>query len=151
MTRREKPVEFMGEINITPFADVVLVLLIIFMITTPMIIKSGIQVKAPKAQTSQPEQGKFCTISIDAQENVFWDEKKVPLGDLRRLVEPRVQLNPGVVVKINGDKSIKYNIVMKILDATRAAGAAQYVLVAERMKPGMIRGMRNGKEETERP
>lgn len=151
MTRREKPGEFMAEINITPFTDVVLVLLIIFMIITPMVIKSGIQVKTPKAQTSRPEEGKFCTISIDAQENVFWDEKKVSIGELRRLVEPRVKINPAVVVKINGDKSLKYNIVMKVLDSTRAAGAAQYILVTERMKPGMIWGIMDGKEKTGQP
>ncbi len=151
MKRREKPAEFIADINITPFTDVVLVLLIIFMIITPMVIKSGIQVKLPKAETSRSEQGKFCTISIDAQENIFLDEKKASIGELRRLMEPRVKINPEVVVKINGDKSIKYNIVMAILDSTRAAGASQYILVAERMKPDMIGREMDGKEKTGRP
>ena len=46
---------------------------------------------------------------------------------------------------------VKYNIVMKVLDSTRAAGAAQYILVAERMKPGMIGEEMDGKEKTGQP
>jgi biopolymer transport protein TolR len=133
MARREKRGdEVMAEINITPFTDVVLVLLIIFMIATPFIIKSGIKVNVPAAQNSRHEEEQFLTISIDAHENVFLDDKKVSVDDLRRLVESRVQKQPGVVVRVNGDKSIKYDMVVKVLDATRGAGAARYLLVAEK-------------------
>ena len=149
MKRRKKADDIMAEINITPFTDVVLVMLIIFMIITPVIIKKGINVNVPKANTSRPEQNKFCTISIDAQGSVFFDEKKVSVGELRGLVEPRVKINPEVVVKINGDKSIKYDVVMKIMDAARAAGAARYMLVAKRTKPVINKGITDGKEKTE--
>lgn len=150
MQRREKKEGMMAEINITPFTDVVLVLLIIFMIITPMVVKNGIQVQVPKAGTGRPEQGKFCTISIDARENIFIDEQKVALEKLRQLVEPRVGINPEVVVKINGDKRIKYAVVMQVLDATRAAGAARYMLVTERTEPGIIGGT-DGETETGQP
>ena len=137
MARRKKHGdEVMAEINITPFTDVVLVLLIIFMIATPLIVRSGVKVNLPKAQTSKSEEDKFLTISIDAHENVFLDDKKISVDDLRRLVESRVQQQPGVVVRVNGDKSIKYDIVVKILEAARNAGAARYLLVAEKSKPG---------------
>jgi len=137
MTRRQKrDNELMAEINITPFTDVVLVLLIIFMIATPLIVKTGIKVNVPQAQTSKSEEENFFTISIDAHENVFLDDKKVSVDDLRRLVETRVQQQPGVVVRINGDKSITYSILAKVVDATRGAGAARYLLVAEKPKPG---------------
>lgn len=127
--------EVMAEINITPFTDVVLVLLIIFMIATPLIVKSAVKVNVPKVQTSQPAEEKFLTISIDAHENIFLDDKKVSVDDLRRLVEARVRQQPGIVVRVNGDKSIKYDIVVKVIDATRGAGAARYLLVAEKLKP----------------
>ena len=132
--RRDK--ELMAEINITPFTDVVLVLLIIFMIATPLIVKTGVKVNLPQAQTSKSEEENFFTISIDAHENIFLDDKKVSLNDLRRLVEARVQQQPGVVVRINGDKSITYSILAEVVDTTRGAGAARYLLIAEKPKPG---------------
>jgi biopolymer transport protein ExbD len=134
--RKKRDNELMAEINITPFTDVVLVLLIIFMIATPLIVKTGIKVNVPQAQTSKSEEENFFTISIDAHENVFLDDKKVSIDNLRRLVEARVQQQPGVVVRINGDKSITYSILANVLDATRGAGAARYLLVAEKPKPG---------------
>ena len=137
MTRRpRRDKELMAEINITPFTDVVLVLLIIFMIATPLIVKTGVKVNLPQAQTSKSEEENFFTISIDARENIFLDDKKVSLNDLRRLVEARVQQQPGVVVRINGDKRITYSILAEVVDATRGAGAARYLLVAEKPNPG---------------
>jgi biopolymer transport protein ExbD len=127
----------MAEINITPFTDVVLVLLIIFMIATPLIVKTGIKVNVPQAQTSKSEEENFFTISIDAHENIFLDDKKISLEDLRRSVELKVQQQPGVVVRINGDKRITYNILAQVLDVTRGAGAARYLLVAEKIKTGV--------------
>ena len=134
--RRQSSHDIIADINITPFTDVVLVLLIIFMIATPLIVRSGVKVNLPKAQTSKSEEDNFLTISIDAHENVFLDDKKISVDDLRRLVESRVQQQPGVIVRVNGDKNIKYDIVVKILEATRNAGAARYLLVAEKSKPG---------------
>lgn len=135
MRRRRSDSSVMAEINITPFTDVVLVLLIIFMVATPIIVGSGIKVHPPKAQTSKPEEGTFVTVSVDAGENVYLDSAKVSVDDLPRLVHARIEQQPGLVVKINGDKSIKYSMVVRVLDAARQAGAARYLLVAERMKP----------------
>jgi biopolymer transport protein ExbD len=126
----------MAEINITPFTDVVLVLLIIFMIAMPIIVGSGIKIRPPKAQTGKTEEAKFVTVSIDVRENVYLDSAKVTVEDLPRLVQARVERQPELVVKINGDKNIKYNKVIQVLDAARGAGAVRYMLVTERPKPG---------------
>ena len=150
MAKRERRGdEVMAEINITPFTDVVLVLLIIFMIATPLIVKSGVKVDVPKAETTKSEEAKFLTISIDAHENVYLDDRKVNVDDLRRLVESRIQRQPGVVVRVNGDKGIKYSVLVKVLDATRGAGAARYLLVAEKLKPVLNGGMVRGQAATE--
>ena len=126
----------MAEINITPFTDVVLVLLIIFMIATPIIVGSGIKVQLPRAETGKPEQERFITISIDALENVYLDGKKISVEDLGSLVNELIQRRPGLMVKVNGDRSVKYGTVIKVLDAARSAGALRYMLVAERLKTG---------------
>jgi biopolymer transport protein ExbD len=136
MTRRRPYNGMMAEINITPFTDVVLVLLIIFMIAMPIIVGSGIMIRPPKAQTGKTEEAKFVTVSIDVRENVYLDSAKVTVEDLPRLVQARVERQPELVVKINGDKNIKYNKVIQVLDAARGAGAARYMLVTERPKPG---------------
>jgi biopolymer transport protein TolR len=135
MRRKRSDSGVMAEINITPFTDVVLVLLIIFMVATPIIVGSGIKVRPPKAQTSKPEGGTFVTVSIDVKENVYLDSARVSVDDLPRLVQARIEQQPGLVVKVNGDKSVKYSMVVQVLDAVRRAGAVRYLLVAERMKP----------------
>jgi biopolymer transport protein TolR len=140
MRRRRFDDDTMAQINITPFTDVVLVLLIIFMIATPIIVGSGIKIHLPKAQTSKPEDGRFITVSIDAQKNVYLDGRKVSISDLSRLVRERVEQQPGLVVKVNGDKTIQYNIIVQVLDVARQAGVARYLLVAERPKPGIDGG-----------
>jgi biopolymer transport protein ExbD len=126
--------EMLSDINITPFTDVVLVLLIIFMVATPIIVKGTIKVDIPKAQTSRSEKDKSLTVTIDAQEKIFLDDKQVSLEDLRNLVKKRVLQQPGVVVMVNGDKSIKCETFTKVIEATRAAGVAQYLLAAEKIR-----------------
>src|SRR4030042_2387400 len=131
-TERRKSHEILSEINITPFTDVVLVLLIIFMIATPIIVRGSIKVDVPKAQTSKSEKDKAFIISIDAHENIFLDDKQISIEDLRRLVERRVQQQPGMVVMINGDKSITCEKFAQVLEVTRMAGAGRYLLATEK-------------------
>ncbi|MGV8073392.1 MAG: ExbD/TolR family protein [Syntrophobacteraceae bacterium] len=126
----------MAEINITPFTDVVLVLLIIFMIATPIIVGSGIKVQLPQAETGKTEQEGFITVSIDALDNVYLDNKKVPVEDLSSLVNEVIRRRPGLMVKVNGDRSVKYGTIVKVLDAARTAGAIRYMLVSERLNKG---------------
>ena len=64
---KRKRMKLMAEINITPFADVVLVLLVIFMVTTPLIIQSGIKVKLPKTTTADTEEGRNAMLTIDRE------------------------------------------------------------------------------------
>jgi biopolymer transport protein ExbD len=126
----------MAEINITPFTDVVLVLLIIFMIATPIIVGSGIKVQLPQAETGKTEQEAFITVSIDVDENVYLENKKVSVADLGPLVNEQIQRRPGLIVKVNGDRGVKYGAIVKVLDAARGAGAGRYMLVAERLQAG---------------
>ena len=124
----------MAEINITPFTDVVLVLLIIFMIATPLIIGSGIKVNVPKAFTSKPDEDKFLTVSIDAQENLYLNEKKISLNELAALITESTRKGSKIMVKINGDKNIKYKTIIDVLSTMRNSGVVRYLLVAEKIR-----------------
>jgi biopolymer transport protein ExbD len=130
----QHPDGVMAEINITPFTDVVLVLLIIFMIATPIIVGSGIRVQLPRAETGKAEQETFLTVSIDAQENLYLEDKKISVEDLTSLVTEQIQRRPGLMVKVNGDRTVKYGAIVKVLDAVRSAGVEKYLLAADRLR-----------------
>lgn len=126
----------MAEINITPFTDVVLVLLIIFMIATPIILGSGIKVKLPRAETGKIEQESFVTVTVDAAERIYFEKKPVSAEELETHVREEIGKRPGILLKLNGDRTIRYGAVVKVLEAARNAGADRYILVAERLKSG---------------
>ncbi len=111
----------MVEINITPFTDVVLVLLIIFMIATPFIYQSSMQVQLPKASKSQ-ETSRDIIININAQGNVFMEDAKVDLNTLKYKLRAVVREKPDVSVIINGDKNVRYDAVIQVMDVLTQSG-----------------------------
>ena len=124
----------LGEINITPFTDVVLVLLIIFMVTTPVIVGNTVKVNLPKAKTSKIEEQKYITVTIDEQEDVYMEGKKISLYELGRIAALKVKQQPGIMIKVKGDRDIRYKALVKVLDAVRSAGISRYMLAAEKIK-----------------
>jgi biopolymer transport protein ExbD len=111
----------MAEINITPFTDVVLVLLIIFMIATPFIYQSGIKVQLPQGSTSE-EISKDIIITVDAQGNVFLEDTKLDLATLKVKMIARVRDKADTFVIVNGDKNAKYDSVIQVMDVLAQAG-----------------------------
>jgi biopolymer transport protein ExbD len=124
----------LAEINITPFTDVVLVLLIIFMVATPVIVGNTIKVNLPKAETSKYEGQQYLTVTIDAQEDVFMEGKKISVAELRQVAALKVKQRPGIMIKVKGDKTIRYKALVKVLDAVRSAGISRYILAAEKTR-----------------
>ncbi len=121
MKRRAKRQKLMAEINITPFTDVVLVLLIIFMIATPFIYQSGLKVQLPKALSSQ-ETSRDTLIVINAQGEVFLDDKKVDLDLLKIRLTRLMRNKPESSVVINGDRNVKYDTVIQVMDVLTQSG-----------------------------
>ena len=98
--------KLMAEINITPFTDVVLVLLIIFMIATPFIYQSSMKVQLPQGSTSE-EISKDIIITINAQGDVFLEDTKLDLDTLKYKMMAMVRSKPDTFVIVNGDKNVK--------------------------------------------
>ena len=121
MKRKDKRPKLMAEINITPFTDVVLVLLIIFMIATPFIYQSSMKVQLPKASKSE-ETSKDVIITINARGEVFMDDAKVELEALKFKLRAMVRNKPEISVIINGDKSVKYDAVIQVMDILTQSG-----------------------------
>lgn len=126
-----KRAKLMAEINITPFTDVVLVLLIIFMVTTPMLVQPGITVKLPKASAAETDLDKTIEILISAAGEVFLAGKQVPLDDLKGKLEARLYNRPDAPVIVKGDKEVKYDLVIQVIDAAKRAGAKKFALGVE--------------------
>ena len=130
--RRQSSHNVIADINITPFTDVVLVLLIIFMIATPLLIQAGIKVDLPmtKKQTSTAQkQEVFITISISADGSISLDGQKYPIDNIKPILQQLMKINPNSIVAIGGEPEASYDTVVQVLDIARAAGVTKYVLV----------------------
>lgn len=113
--------KLMAEINITPFTDVVLVLLIIFMIATPFIYQSSMKVQLPQASTSE-ESSRDIIIIINAQGDVFLEDTKVDLDTLRYKLMAMIRGKPETSVIVNGDKNVRYDSVIQVMDVLTRSG-----------------------------
>lgn len=124
----------MAEINVTPLVDVVLVLLIIFMVVTPML-SSGVDVKLPKAKTAQEEKdmGQNLVIGVKGDGSVYVDKKLVTLDTLVAEIDT-VRANRSLVLK--GDKVAKYGQVREVIDLIheKIPGTDTMLLATEKLK-----------------
>jgi biopolymer transport protein TolR len=121
MRRRTSTPKLMAEINITPFTDVVLVLLIIFMIATPFIYQSSMKVQLPQA-TKSAETSRDVIITINAEGDVFFEDARIDLDTLKDKLKALTQNNPDVSVIINGDKNVRYDAVIQVMDVLTQSG-----------------------------
>jgi len=125
----------MADINVTPLVDVVLVLLIIFMVITPML-SSGVDVKLPASRTTQTVQdvGQNLVISIRADGVVFVDTKQTTMDDLIPDLMAEVRKNPSRTVLIKAAASLKYKQVREVADKIAENGTTILLLACEKSK-----------------
>jgi biopolymer transport protein TolR len=129
---RERPI---SGINITPFTDVVLVLLVIFMIATPVLVRSGITVNLPKVTRADAQQPQTLTVSIDAVGNVYLNQAKVALTSLNTSITALLKGRTDVPVVILGDKDVKYDLVVQVLQIVKTSGITHLSLAVDLAKP----------------
>ena len=121
MKRTVRKKEIMSEINITPFTDVVLVLLIIFMIATPFIYQASMDVQLPQTSSSQ-ESTRDIIVTINVNGEVFLNNMQVDLTILKEKLRSAVQGKPDTSVIVNGDRNARYDAVIQVLDVLTQAG-----------------------------
>jgi biopolymer transport protein ExbD len=112
-----------SEINITPLTDVILVLLIIFMITAPLIFQSGIKVKLPGAVTTDVSPEKNVKIDITADGKIYLMNQEMKIEQLVIPLKALMSVSPNRIVIINADKDVAHGVVVSVLDAARQSGA----------------------------
>lgn len=127
-TERGRTHTSLSEINVTPLVDVMLVLLVIFMVTAP-ILQTGIEVSLPKTQEARPEQPRprSVVVSIDKDGNIYLstqtEARLVNVNDLPALLSERLGASGERKVYVRGDGDTPYRIIAFVLDVAKQAGA----------------------------
>ncbi|WGL59980.1 biopolymer transporter ExbD [Pigmentibacter sp. JX0631] len=117
------------DINITPFVDVVLVLLVIFMVTAHFIVNKGMKLELPKATTAeQLENQKTFNISIGKSGEFMLDGKSTSVDELKTVARDATKNKAKVVAMISADKEAVYNSVVVVMDALRSEGVTDFAL-----------------------
>ncbi|MGC8762158.1 MAG: ExbD/TolR family protein [Acidobacteriota bacterium] len=124
--------EMNANINITPFADVCLVLLIIFMVVTPLLQK-GVPVNLPTARNPEPQPEKESNINISLQQDgkLYYGSKWIPGDVLRENLQEDYARNPGREVYIKADRRVEFSYVKDVLKVVQSVGFKGVGLVAQ--------------------
>jgi biopolymer transport protein TolR len=125
----------LAEINVTPMVDVMLVLLIIFMVTAPLM-TSGVSVDLPKAN-AQPinNDSKPLTVSVRANGDVYLQDELVPLPDVVTKLKAIAENNPDRRIFVRGDKDLPYGRIMELMGIITQGGFTHVALLAEQTGP----------------
>lgn len=131
------PDEVKGDINVTPLVDVCLVLLIIFMVVTPML-QAGVDVMLPQGPHSEKKPGEEgdLIISVKADGTVFIGQDWIPDRDLARYLTAEYQKNPGRTVMMKADRRINYGKIRTVMKAANEANFTQVAILTENQQAG---------------
>jgi TolR protein len=125
----------LAEINVTPMVDVMLVLLVIFMVTAPLL-TVGVPIDLPKtsaAEVTEPQ--KPIVVSMNGSGEYFIGDDKVSPDDLKAQLAALAQGDPMRIVYVRGDRAIEYGKLMDLLGLVNTAGFVKVSLIAEAAKP----------------
>jgi biopolymer transport protein TolR len=132
--RRGRRRAVMSEINVTPFVDVMLVLLIVFMVSAPLL-TVGVPISLPQSQAKALEQNNQpLTVSVDIDGEVYLQEEQIKLDDLVPKLKAIIQARggkPDDLIYVRGDKKADYGTMMRVMGRISAAGFQRIALVTE--------------------
>jgi len=129
---RKRHRKLMSEINVVPYIDVMLVLLVIFMITAPLL-SQGVKVDLPQA-ASQPVENQdreTLVLTVDRDGKYFLDDRRISPGELSKKVAGILRVRPQTPVLIRGDRTANYGEVVTAMTLLQAAGAPSVGLLTE--------------------
>lgn len=124
--------EIFSGINITPLVDVVLVLLIIFLITAPVLYQSAIKVQLPKAQSGDAQsKDQNLSFTVSKSGEIFWKNEKLSWDELGKKLSTLQESDREKPALINADRDTSHGTVVKLMDALRKAGIYRFALTVE--------------------
>ena len=137
----------MSEINVTPMVDVMLVLLIIFMVTAPLI-QQGVKVNLPEAKAAPVEAAeKKLVLSIDAQRRIYIGEAEVAVDELEKKLATNAKAQADKEVYLHADRDVPYGVVVDVMAAAQRAGITNVGMITDPTAGGRAS---KGKKEARR-
>ena len=120
----------LSDINVTPFVDVVLVLLIMFMVTAP-VLQSGIDVAVPKTKTVKEITEERLVISIDKQQRVYFGNDPVNIHDIPQKIREKIRDPRGQSIFLRADESVPFGAFATVMDAVKQSGVSNVSIVTQ--------------------
>ena len=125
----------MSDINMTPLIDVMLVLLVIFMITAPLM-TSSLKLDLPKTEGAKPtDASQFVTVAVSPQGQLYWGDEAVSAEQLKLHVREAALRNPGTEVQLRADQAVPYGRIAELIGLVQTGGLARIGFVTESAKP----------------
>jgi biopolymer transport protein ExbD len=126
-----------ADINVTPLCDIMLVLLIIFMVVTPMLQK-GVDVKLPPAAygVDHPDNEDTVTLAVRVDGQIFLDMMPVPRSDAVTSIREKFDVRTDKTIFLKADENLDYGEVLQVMDLCREGGVEEIALITERMAGG---------------
>jgi len=131
MKKPERRRKLVSDINIVPFTDVLLVLLVIFMVTTPLIVQGHIQVKLPHSSATADAQAAPLTLTLTSEGRLFLGDQQVSQADLPALLGAALKQRTDKLVVIRADRSCTHGRVVELMDLARQSGAERLAIATE--------------------
>ncbi len=134
---------FLAEMNVIPLVDVVLVLLVIFMVTAPMLYR-GMDIKLPTSQTNSITPDERVVLTIERDQKLFLDKNQVSGRQLELELRAKKDRNANVAVYLRADREVPYGTVVQVMDSVKRAGVERLGIVTdpaalERVSPQPVR------------
>lgn len=128
---RSSDQEAMSEINVTPLVDVMLVLLVVFIVTAPLLTQA-VHVRLPKTeQTAPAQEDHLLTVSIDAQGGVTVDEQPMAPEAVEQRFRERLESDPETIVQFHADTAVPYGKVAKLMAQAQHAGIVKLAFITQ--------------------
>ncbi len=125
--------KLMYEINMVPFVDIVLVLLIIFMISAPLMYR-GIDINLPQSSVNTIKQEQRIMLSVDKRLNIFIDNERVTIGGLESAIQKKRRPESDTTVYLKADREVPYGTIVSVMDTVKRIGIDKLGMITEPLK-----------------
>ncbi|MFZ0704633.1 MAG: biopolymer transporter ExbD [Candidatus Korobacteraceae bacterium] len=120
----------LADINVTPFVDVVLVLLVMFMVTAP-VLQSGIEVQVPRTRTVKQISEERLVITINREQQVFLNNDPVNINQIAAKIHEKIRDPQGQAIYVRADENVPFGAFATVMDAVKSSGISNVSIVTQ--------------------